>query len=80
MRLWKLQRWGLKQVMSSAIKSERTDVRFEHHLLKSHVQQQAVSLGRGWKLYVGTDLISNLKKRAAEDGRSLSYWLFFAWS
>ena len=59
--------------MSSAIKSERADVRFERHLLKSHVQQQVVSLGRGRKLYVRTDLISNLKKRATEDCRSLSY-------
>ena len=45
------------QAISSAIKSERVDLRFERHLIKFHVQQQAVSLARGRKLYVRPDLI-----------------------
>ena len=46
--------------MSSTIKSEHDDVRFERHLLKTHLQQQQQqqqkgffsSLGWGRKLYI----------------------------
>ena len=58
------------QAMSSAIKSEGDDVRFERHLLKSHIQQDGffVSLARGRR----QDFISNVgggksRKCATED-------------
>ena len=50
------------QAVSSAIKSERDNVRFERHLLKSHIQQDGffVILARRRKLHIRQDFISNV--------------------
>ena len=64
--------------MSSTIKSEHDDVRFERHLLKTHLQQQQQqqqkgffsSLGSGRKLYIKPCIG---KKHVTEDCKSLKY-------